>query len=450
MSLKELLVIVGDGHGASTPGKRTPKFSNGTFIHEHEFNQPTATKLVTLLKYNGFSATNITQGNRDVPLAERVTLIEDAKKKHLYLYPNGKVIFISIHYNAMSENWSSVSGIEVFNHYGSIEGSRLARSVHSELIKGTHQINRGVKEAGFYMLKKTSMPAILVEAGFMSNKTEAGYMLDQSFQYEVAKEIFDGVVKYFDAKTTVAPLIVKTPLAKPMGYEKMRFAGHSDVHIWRSKTPPSVLLGVRNKLERLSTIATQTKGCISATNCGMFPFNGAREHYGLLITDNGNREKSVKDYYQNSSPNYVDMIGWKDGSITVERVNDHTIDVKRLVNFQQNAHFAIGTSWSIINNGERDFTNHDNIGFEHSRSSHNRTMLGYDDKNKVWYGIVVDGRTASNKGINVNEQYTLGKLLGITHMCNLDGGGSSAMWLSGKGIVSKNGTRLIGTVIGWF
>jgi len=190
MKPENITIFIDDGHGIETPGKRSP---GGT--RENEFNRPTAVKVRTLAEKLGFNVVMVAPELEDVPLQKRVNRANTAFKS---LRSNHKAIYVSIHFNAAGEGWSGAEGIETFHYTGSAEGRKLAAAVQQELIKGTPQRNRGIKESNFYVLKETIPPAILVEGGFMTNKKEASLMLDPEFQNETAKEILDGICKYFN------------------------------------------------------------------------------------------------------------------------------------------------------------------------------------------------------------------------------------------------------------
>ena len=442
---EEILVLVDDGHGEMTPGKRTPAFADGSVIKEHQFNQPVATKLVALLKHNGLSAHNITQGNADVTLPTRVRIANALAAIHLRKYPDGKVIFISVHYNAMSDKWSAPSGVETYNYHGSVEGKRLAGDVHSEILKGTVQSNRGVKEAGYYVIKYTSMPAILVELGFMSNIREASLMLDQDFQYECASEICEGVKKYFNiTESAPGPLPVLTP-SKELGYSKLRHLHNNyltDVHIYKSNKPPEFVLGTPRKYEPIQSIASKYKDVKAIVNANLFPFSAADQAksplgYGLIVTDNGAKKK-ILDYYQNSSPSFVDLIAWKNGNVTIETVASHAVDVKRLSNIQGSAHFGASGSYALKIDGKDSRLYWDKVS--HANAYTDRTMVGMDADNN-WYLIVAECN-ANSKGLRATDQVKLCNDLNLTDVVNFDGGGSSAMMVKGK-FVTKNTGRSI-------
>jgi len=436
---EHILVLGDNGHGADSAGKRTPKFPDGTFIHEHEFNQPTCTMFLALCEDRGFTVYDVAQGNANIPLKDRTDLANKLMKEHLVKYPNGKVVLVSFHYNAMSDRWGNAEGIETFHYPNAIGSRKLANLIQTELLKGTSQINRRVKQANFHMLRETHMTAVLIEAGFMDNKREASLMLNQDFQLEVAKESCDGVCKYFGISVVdkVIPVVVKpvpTPTVK-LGYEKIKFGGHTDVHIYRSKTVPELVLGIRDKLEYLPDVAKQYANVKCAINAQMFANDGSEnDGYGLLITTNGVK-KDVADYYNNSSPNFCDFIPMKNGSVVIEAVKDYTVNTARLVNIQKNAYWGSGSSYALKVNGVDSKLNWDK--FSHVTSYTNRTMVGVD-KQGIWYLIVADCDGGKyDKGLRAVDQVKLCNQLNLINVINYDGGGSCDMLIDGK-IVTGN------------
>jgi len=68
--------------------------------------------------------------------------------------------------------------------------------LNTEWIKQAGIPSRGIKQAGFYVLVGASMPGVLIESGFLSNKNDVKYLKSTKGQSEIAKSIFDSIVKY--------------------------------------------------------------------------------------------------------------------------------------------------------------------------------------------------------------------------------------------------------------
>lgn len=182
-------VCLDAGHATTTPGKRTPRFEDSTFIHEAEQNYPIMFKTAEILKLNGIDVTFTNEDmDYDMSLSDRV-------KQANLANPD---IFISIHKNAMTGTWQEYAkGIETFCYKFGYNGEKLAKKVQDQLIADTNLYNRGVKEANFYVIKYTDMPAILVELGFMDYKEEALQMKNEIWHIVYAKAIAKGVCDYF-------------------------------------------------------------------------------------------------------------------------------------------------------------------------------------------------------------------------------------------------------------
>ena len=73
---------------------------------------------------------------------------------------------------------------------------RLASCILSKLLDKTHAASRGIKGGNFLVIRETSMPAILVEAGFITNSEECKKLRDPSYINCIAKAIADGIDKF--------------------------------------------------------------------------------------------------------------------------------------------------------------------------------------------------------------------------------------------------------------
>ncbi len=180
-------IAIDDGHGVETIGKRTPKFPDGTVMRENEFNRVVADYLERELKEQGFYPVQVAPEEYDVSLQTRADRA-NAQSAH---------IFVSIHANAYGDGWNDANGIETYLHTSAgAETERLAQAIQDGLIGMTKRRDRGVKRADFYVLRRTKMPAVLVECGFMTNREEAGLLLDDGYRRKCAEGICRGICKY--------------------------------------------------------------------------------------------------------------------------------------------------------------------------------------------------------------------------------------------------------------
>lgn len=180
-------IAIDDGHGSETSGKRTPTFPDGSVMKENEFNRAVADYLERELKEQGFTPVQVAPESYDVPLNIRT------QRANQY----GADLYISIHANAAGTGWGSANGIETFIHPNAdAETQRLAGCVHREMIAATGRKDRGVKRSDFYVLRKTQMPAVLVECGFMTNMEEAKLLKGDEYRRKCAEAICRGVCAF--------------------------------------------------------------------------------------------------------------------------------------------------------------------------------------------------------------------------------------------------------------
>ncbi|QGQ48062.1 N-acetylmuramoyl-L-alanine amidase [Metabacillus sediminilitoris] len=182
-------VMIDAGHGFDTAGKRTV---DG--MKEYEFNRAVANEMKKLLLgYEHVTVLFSHSDQRDVPLAERASKANNAKTD----------LFISIHANAHGngKEWTSAEGIETYVYTSKPKTAyEAAKIVQAKLVASTSRVDRGVKTADFYLLKKTNMPAILCECGFMTHKVEAHLLRSLDYRQACAQAIVSGIAAYYKLK----------------------------------------------------------------------------------------------------------------------------------------------------------------------------------------------------------------------------------------------------------
>jgi N-acetylmuramoyl-L-alanine amidase len=185
------LIALDDGHGMQTPGKRTPMLpGENRFMHENEFNRAVVGYLDAELKRCGFRTLHVAPGDSDVALSTRVKTANNAKAD----------LYLSIHANANTGKWGTWGGIETFV-FPKGESIRIGKACHNRLVGGTKLRDRGVKDGShLYVIKYTSMPAVLFECAFMDNLEEARLLMSDAYRKECAKEIAQGVCDAYGVK----------------------------------------------------------------------------------------------------------------------------------------------------------------------------------------------------------------------------------------------------------
>ena len=92
-------------------------------------------------------------------------------------------IFVCIHFNSATR--AGANGIETY--YYSNNSAALAANIHRQVVSGTTSDNRGIRRRGYYVLRSTSIPAVLVECGFLTNPTEARLALQSSYRQRAGR-----------------------------------------------------------------------------------------------------------------------------------------------------------------------------------------------------------------------------------------------------------------------
>ena len=173
-SFDNLTVVIDAGHGGhdrgGIPGQR---------IAEKDMTLDVAQRLRNVLAASGYRVVMTRDSDVFVPLGTRVAIANS--------YRNA--IFVCIHFNATGRR--GASGIETY--FYSRDSLPLASAVHSYVTGGAPSENRGVRRRGYYVLRKTAIPAVLVECGFLTNPTEAAYAQSASYRQKLAEEIAAGV-----------------------------------------------------------------------------------------------------------------------------------------------------------------------------------------------------------------------------------------------------------------
>ena len=187
-------IVIDAGHGPETAGKRTPDGS----MREYEFNSAVAQYVADLLLhgYEGVEFILTHDDSRDVPLQERTDRANSW----------GADLFVSIHANAAGAGWSPAGGIETYVYTTRPAAAvALANAVQRQLVRATGLADRGVKSADFHVLRETKMTAILIECGFMTNRTEAELLKSDEFRRTCAAAIVAGIAETYGLRPKQQP-----------------------------------------------------------------------------------------------------------------------------------------------------------------------------------------------------------------------------------------------------
>jgi len=177
------LVVLDPGHGGTDTGA-----IGLNYLLEKNVNLAIALEAARILREFKFRVVLTRSEDRTVSLDERVAIAEQAQAD----------LFISIHANSAGRDRPQVNGTETYHYPGSDRGAELAQSVQSSLIRAADVTDRGVKNANFFVLRQTTMPAILVETGFVTGETDAPRLVNSAFQTTVARAIAVGVFQHLE------------------------------------------------------------------------------------------------------------------------------------------------------------------------------------------------------------------------------------------------------------
>jgi N-acetylmuramoyl-L-alanine amidase len=168
-------VVIDPGHGGFDPGGIP-----GQRVPEKIMTLDVSLRLKPLLEKAGYKVVMTRNTDVFVPLGTRVAMANS--------YPNS--IFVCIHFNSATR--SGANGIETY--FYSTESAPLAASIHSAVVGAAPSENRGVRRRGYFVLRKTIVPAVLVECGFLTNPTEAQYVQSSDYRQKLAQEIARGIL----------------------------------------------------------------------------------------------------------------------------------------------------------------------------------------------------------------------------------------------------------------
>jgi N-acetylmuramoyl-L-alanine amidase len=167
-------VVIDAGHGGhdrgGVPGQR---------ISEKDKTLDVAQRLKRVLQAQGYRVIMTRDSDVFIPLGTRVAIANAYRG----------ATFISIHFNCASR--TGANGIETYYFRGDSAG--LAQSIHRNVVSGAPSENRGIRRRGFYVLRKTAIPSVLVECGFLTNPTEGSLALNANYRQKLAEQIARGI-----------------------------------------------------------------------------------------------------------------------------------------------------------------------------------------------------------------------------------------------------------------
>lgn len=173
-----ILVIVDPGHG----GKDSGAIGIGG-LQEKDIILSISQEVAAILEQQGVKAVLTRNSDYFVDLAPRVAMAEQVNAN----------LFVSIHANSINLSRQDISGLETY-YYSS--GQALAQTIHNNILQNVDIENRGVRRARFFVLRKSSMPSVLVEVGFVTGREDAAKLSDSTYRSKMAQAIASGILQY--------------------------------------------------------------------------------------------------------------------------------------------------------------------------------------------------------------------------------------------------------------
>lgn len=190
---KNMVIILDNGHGIDTPGKRSPIWKTGQQLIEWKFNREIVDGIYFRMEKMGTPIIKLVPEEIDVSLENRVK-----RANNIHKYDNSAFL-ISVHANA-----GGGTGWEIFTSKGKTKSDELATCIFVEAHKVLPEIRMRIdendgdpdKEADFYLLKNTKCPAVLTENLFMDTWEDCKILLSKEGKDRIIDLHVKGILEY--------------------------------------------------------------------------------------------------------------------------------------------------------------------------------------------------------------------------------------------------------------
>lgn len=199
---KAFKILLDNGHGVNTPGKRSPVWPDGSQLFEWEYTREIAQRVEYELRKRGYDVERIVKEESDVPLKERVNRVNEIASKYKM---QNSTILVSIHCNASTNGKGT--GWEVWTSPGVTKSDILAQILWEEAnlhlksswkMRGATSDGDNDWEGNLYILKNTVCPAVLTENMFMDNPNDCAFLLSNAGKKIITQIHVDGIIKYIE------------------------------------------------------------------------------------------------------------------------------------------------------------------------------------------------------------------------------------------------------------
>ncbi len=195
-SVAKKIIVLDAGHGGEDGGAKSE-----SGIIEKDLNLLITMKVKEMLESNGYKV--ILTRDSDIMLGQCEGTFK--KKKVADIYKRVEVVnksnadmVISIHMNSFPEG--KYSGFQTFYKRNCVYSSEIAKNIQQCMLNETNIQNDRVSMEikGVKLIESSTIPAILVECGFLSNENEANLLNTEEYQNKIAKGIVDGISKWYE------------------------------------------------------------------------------------------------------------------------------------------------------------------------------------------------------------------------------------------------------------
>lgn len=183
-------IFIDQGHNPSNPNAG----AEGNGLREQDIVYEIGVAAATLLGENPNFEVRLSRPSPDTVLG--TTNAESLRARVEAANDWGADAFISLHVN--SSSLPSASGVEGFAYSVPSPAASLGEAILRGVSLASGFPDRGMsRRTGLYVLRKTAMPAVLIELGFITNRSEAALLSAEPYTF--ARGIYDGIVEYYSA-----------------------------------------------------------------------------------------------------------------------------------------------------------------------------------------------------------------------------------------------------------
>lgn len=199
-----MVVLIDNGHGANTAGKRSPKLPDGRQLLEYQFAREIASVVQRELEELGITAILVTPETTDITLKERCRRINQYCKQ----YGTAKCLSVSIHCNAAGSDgkWHDARGWSVFvsnnaSYNSKVLATKLAEAAGELDVKVRKpQAKQPYWVQNLAMCRDTNCPAVLTENMFMDNQEDCQWLLSEEGKSVITALHVTGILEYIKYK----------------------------------------------------------------------------------------------------------------------------------------------------------------------------------------------------------------------------------------------------------